>query len=73
MRVVDVSDISTPVLRGIISTQARPISIAAKDGYVYVGNVDTPFLQIINAENPDSLTYTAFYTGKLGIQFIYKR
>lgn len=67
MRIVDISEINNPVLRGIISTQARPISVVAKDGYVYVGNVDTPFLQIINAENPDSLTYTVFYTGKLGI------
>ncbi len=73
MRVVDISDISNPFLRGIIPTLAEfPNCIEAKDGYIYIGSPEVPYMQIVNATNPDSLTESLFDSGGRGISSFIK-
>lgn len=54
--VLDISDVTNPILRGSIQVGGQiPSAIAAKDGYAYVGNPEFPDLALIDATNPDSL------------------
>ena len=62
MCVVDISDPTTPKLRGLIGAGGDfPSGLAASGRYVYVGTADYPDLAVIDARNPDTLTRT--FTG----------
>jgi hypothetical protein len=56
LRVIDISNIYAPYLRGVIPAGGDvPRSIAVRNAHVYVGDVEFPRLSIVNATNPDSL------------------
>lgn len=55
---VDISDPHQPVVRGAAAAGGQiPNCLAAKDSYVYVGNPEWPNLIIVDATNPDSLSW----------------
>lgn len=67
MKVIDISSLNTPYLRGIISASGElATSIEAKDGFVYIGNLEWPLMKIVNATNPDTLTSTWFDVDGIG-------
>ncbi len=67
MRVVDISDLAAPLLRGVIPTLAEfPICLEAKDRYVFIGSPQVSYMQIVNATNPDSLTDSYFDSQEAG-------
>lgn len=67
MWVVDISDLQNPFLRGsIYAGGERAASVEARDGYVYIGNPEWPYLEIVDATNPDTLTATYFEIGGFG-------
>ncbi len=64
LRVVDISNPSTPYLRGSISAGGMIAScVEAKDKQVYVGNPEFPDLALIDATNPDTLRRTFLNIG----------
>ena len=64
VRVVDISDLNNPFLRGGISAGGEFVAcVEAKDGYVYVGNAEWPELEIVDATNPDTLSAVFFGIG----------
>ncbi|NIT73108.1 T9SS type A sorting domain-containing protein [candidate division KSB1 bacterium] len=65
--VVDLSDVTNPILRGAIPVGGKiPSALAAKDGYAYVGNPEFPDLALIDATNPDSLKRSFISLGGWG-------
>lgn len=68
MEVVDITKPSQPVLRGGITTGGEwPICLAAKDRYVYIGNLEWPNLVVADATNPDKLTRRLVSLGGWGL------
>jgi hypothetical protein len=73
VRVVDISDLNNPFLRGGISAGGERVAcVEAKGGYVYVGNPEWPDLEIVDATNPDSLTAAFFDIGGMGLSAFIK-
>lgn len=65
IRVVDISDPTSPTLRGGAAVDEWPYCLAAKGLYAYAaGMVFLPGLTIIDATNPDSLTTSYLDIGK---------
>jgi len=61
MKVIDISDLSNPFLRGIIPTLAELATcVETREGYVYIGSPKLPYMQIVDATNPDSLNESYF-------------
>ena len=66
--VFDISDARSPRLRGGIPVGGQlPTALAAKDGYVYVGNPEYPDLALIDATDPDSLKRRFLHIGGWGL------
>ncbi|MBI1805282.1 MAG: T9SS type A sorting domain-containing protein [Ignavibacteriae bacterium] len=64
LRVVDISNPANPYLRGSMLFPERPYSLTVKYPYVYLATLDAIDLYIVNASDPDHLTYsTAGFTG----------
>ena len=67
MQVVDISDLNNPYKRGAIAAGGeRAFCVEAKDGYVYIGNPESPPMVIVDATNPDTLTRVDFEVGGWG-------
>ena len=71
--VVDVSDVTLPKLRGNIPVGGQlPWCLAAKDGYVYIGNPEFPDLALVDATNPDTLKRSFVSLGGWGHSAVVK-
>ncbi len=57
VRLVDITNINQPILRGSAPAGGEiPRCLEAKGRYGYVGNWEVPYLELIDATNPDTLT-----------------
>jgi hypothetical protein len=59
----DISDLELPLLRRSVNTARYAYSVEAKDKYVFIGALQSSIVSIINANNPDSLTYSYIPSG----------
>ncbi|MDL1893279.1 hypothetical protein FBQ87_10380 [Sphingobacteriales bacterium CHB3] len=56
-RVVDISNLHAPYWRGFLGGVGGdvPRSLAVRNGYAYIGDLEFPRISVVNATNPDSL------------------
>lgn len=57
LRVVDINNLHAPYWRGFIGGVGGdvPRSLAVRNGYAYIGDLEFPRISVVNATNPDSL------------------
>ena len=62
LQVIDISNLSNPYLRGniFVNFSGRAASLDARDGFVFLGNLEWPALTIVNATDPDNLSISNF-------------
>jgi hypothetical protein len=61
--VVDVSDPTNPILRGVSVVGDRPHCLASKGHYAYAAGFADPWLFVIDASNPDTVTRNGVVIG----------